>query len=336
MKVAVIGAGIAGLTAARELTERGIEVKVYEKSRGVGGRLANKRLAWANSDIGAQYVTAKDKRFQTQVDRWVESGVAEKWNFTPHVLSDSGLTPKPSSLARYVGTPKMSSLAHDLAKDADIEFQTRISSLERSGSRWILIDDKGGRCNDSYDWVVLSCPAEQASALLSSSSLSKLIPKQVHEACWALTLATQGKVASDIQGIFGDSTISWVSRLSARPQRSAPKDFDDLWMLHFSSEWSELHSKDTTIDIVETGYRWLSETLATQPHTPLKVIHSHKHYWRYARLKDETRPTPPIIADRSEQLAVIGDWTAGGRVEGAYLCALNFVDYFFSSNLGKP
>ena len=58
MKVAIIGAGIAGLTAARELVERGAQVKVFEKARGLGGRLSTKRLVWGKLDIGAQYFTA--------------------------------------------------------------------------------------------------------------------------------------------------------------------------------------------------------------------------------------------------------------------------------------
>jgi NADPH-dependent 2,4-dienoyl-CoA reductase/sulfur reductase-like enzyme len=38
-RVAVVGAGISGLVAARTLADGGVAVNVYEKSRGTGGRL---------------------------------------------------------------------------------------------------------------------------------------------------------------------------------------------------------------------------------------------------------------------------------------------------------
>ena len=42
--IAVIGAGIAGLVCAQQLSQAGYSVVVVEKSRGLGGRLATRRL----------------------------------------------------------------------------------------------------------------------------------------------------------------------------------------------------------------------------------------------------------------------------------------------------
>ncbi|HCP22242.1 MAG TPA: FAD-dependent oxidoreductase, partial [Marinobacter hydrocarbonoclasticus] len=55
--IAVIGSGLAGLTAAILLGDSGHNVRVFEKSRGPGGRLASKRVANGSADIGAQYFT---------------------------------------------------------------------------------------------------------------------------------------------------------------------------------------------------------------------------------------------------------------------------------------
>jgi predicted NAD/FAD-dependent oxidoreductase len=328
MKVAIIGAGIAGLTAARELIKRGVKVKVFEKSRGVGGRLANKRLDWGNVDIGAQYFTARDERFQKQVAQWQKQGIAARWQFNPYSITASGLTTRPDSTLRFVGTPKMNSLAHAMASDVDIAFNTRIEALERSSDGWILVTADGESIKERYDWVVLSLPAEQSRALLLGTAVEHQIPEQTHEPCWALALATLGKVPPDIQGIFGDSVVSWVSRLSARPQRQVSEDYDDLWMLHFSSKWSANHAKDTEIDVTQTGLEWLSAALEKHIEKPLDVVHDFKHYWLYARVENE-KAMSSIIADRSTGIAAIGAWSAGGRVEGAYLSALDFVDYFF-------
>lgn len=332
MKAAIIGAGIAGLTAARELIQRGVQVKVFEKSRGVGGRLANKRLEWGNIDIGAQYFTARDERFQKQVEQWQEQGVVARWQFNPHSLSPDGLTTRPDSTIRFVGTPKMNSLAHALSQDVDIAFQTRIEGLERTKEGWILAAADGKVIQERYDWVVLSLPTEQSKALLRGTTIDHQIPEQAHEPCWALALATLGDVPAEIQGIFGDEVVSWVSRLSSRPQRSLQKkdsgNYDDLWMLHFSSAWSTTHTKDSALDIAQTGLEWLSAALEKHVDKPLQAVHDFKHYWLYARVQND-KAMSSVIADRSNGIAVIGAWSAGGRVEGAYLSALDFVDYFF-------
>jgi uncharacterized protein with NAD-binding domain and iron-sulfur cluster len=50
--VAVLGGGIAGLTAAQELTERGFDVTVYEANDRVGGKARSMPVDEAAGDDG--------------------------------------------------------------------------------------------------------------------------------------------------------------------------------------------------------------------------------------------------------------------------------------------
>ncbi len=327
MKVAVIGAGIAGLTVASELTQRGLSVTVFEKSRGVGGRLANKRLGWGNIDIGAQYFTARDERFKKQLAVWQQQGAAHPWQFDPHKIEAGNLVASPDTTPRYVGTPKMNSVAHALAQGLAISFSTRINTIEHHSLGWRLVTENGEHIPEPFDWVVISAPAEQARQLLAGTALESKIPRQVLEPCWALALATLGDVPEHIQGIFGDDLVSWVSRLSSRPQRPKSEAFNDVWMLHFSSEWSAQHTKTTELNIARVGFEWLGKLLGPHISAPLTLVHDYQHYWRYARTAS-TEILPEVIADRATGIAAVGDWTMGGRVEGAYVSALNFVEYF--------
>ena len=77
--VVVIGAGIAGLIAARILIEAGANVAVVDKGRGVGGRLATRRFAEARFDHGAQFITTRDAWFRGAMEQWVDSGAASEW-----------------------------------------------------------------------------------------------------------------------------------------------------------------------------------------------------------------------------------------------------------------
>ncbi len=81
--IAVVGAGISGLLLASALRARGESVIVLEKSRGMGGRLATKRVGNAVFDQGAQFFTAKDSRFSELVAHWQARGVVTHWPAAP-------------------------------------------------------------------------------------------------------------------------------------------------------------------------------------------------------------------------------------------------------------
>ncbi|WP_263081264.1 NAD(P)-binding protein [Endozoicomonas sp. Mp262] len=323
MKIAVIGAGLSGLKAALELEKQGHTVRVFEKSRGRGGRLACKRLGWGVLDIGAQYFTARTPAFQEEVSQWVAQGVVKPWPFIPCKMSDGLLSPSPDSVVRYVGMPAMNSIAHFLSTGLTISFNTAITQLKRVASKWTLVagdDEVAG-----FDWVILSIPAEQCRPLVDShSAISSELPVAPHTPCWALGLATKGKVPFEVQGIFGDSQVSWVSRQSAKPGQPKPTHYNDLWMMHFSPGWSRTEGKESTIDLPAVGVEWLKKAI----NTDIEIVNHFQHFWRYANLVSDGESSEPHFVDSSRQLAVIGAWCCGGRVEGAYESAMSFVKAF--------
>jgi predicted NAD/FAD-dependent oxidoreductase len=330
MKVAIIGAGLAGLTTANQLSAFGIDITVFEKSRGVGGRLANKRLSWGNIDIGAQYFTARDLRFQNQVASWIEDNTVEKWEFTPLTVKSNEVAVSPDKTFRFVGSPKMNTVAHSIKNKVAIKFESHVENILPFNNQWEIIFKDQNRKRQIFDWIIVSAPAEQAKILLKNTSIAPLIPEKVHEPCWALALATKGKVERSVNGIFGDDIVSWVSRLNSKPNRQFSEEFDDYWMLHFSSRWSTLNDKNTNLDIGQIGLDWLNKNLSPYLSDPLSAVYEYKHYWRYARVSKQYKDTLNLLVDSEQKVAAIGDWLFGGRVEGAYLSAMKFIDYFLS------
>ncbi|TCI02346.1 FAD-dependent oxidoreductase [Corallincola luteus] len=323
MKIAVIGAGLSGLIAARELQTLGHNVDIFEKSRGRGGRLATKRLDWGAADTGAQYFTARDPRFIEEVEHWCNTGVAALWPFTPHKLIDGQLQPSPDDTLRFVGTPNMNSMAHHLADNLSVNLNVQIEQIDRRDSHWSLVDQKQ-QAWQGYHWVVLAIPAAQAQKLMPSNTLPIASAESLMKPCWALVLGTAGDVNPEIQGVFGDDVISWVSRLSAKPGRTVPGGCDDLWTLHFSPEWSKSHGKDARERVAAIGADWLSHVLGTE----LAVEHEYLHFWRYAHLDKDVESTSPKV-NPDVNIALIGDWCSGGRVEGAYLSAMDLIARHF-------
>ncbi|WP_299729171.1 FAD-dependent oxidoreductase [uncultured Endozoicomonas sp.] len=322
MKIAVIGSGLSGIKTASLLHKIGHDVTVFEKSRGFGGRMAHRRLEWAGLDLGAQYFTARDPAFIKEVHQWCRDGDVAQWRFSPHRIEDGQLVASSDETQRFIGLPTMNQPVKKLGADLSVKWRTQIVSVER-GRKWTLCGAEGERFT-GFDWLVVSAPAEQTHALLKPHSLiTAAIPEVVHEPCWALGLGTRGNVANSIQGIFGDETVRWVSRLSSRPGFIQSNRVDDVWMLHFAPGWSEQQSKDSILDVGLEGISWLSNVLQIELHS----VEQHLHFWRYANIRPFSQEKPYLL-DQQNQLAVVGAWCAGGRVEGAWLSAKAFVDEF--------
>jgi predicted NAD/FAD-dependent oxidoreductase len=255
MKVGIIGAGLAGLASAQALLAKGHEVTIFEKSRGRGGRLARKKLDWGQMDIGAQYFTTRGDRFIAQCEHWQRAGVIAQWQFSPYKISDGQLLASPDDQVRWVGVPTMNALAHQLAEGLDIRLNTPVGAIAQGGR----LQGEAGEDLGRYDFLVVAVPAEQAAQLLAEFDLAKAIPTQALVPCWAVGLLAAAKQAVDpaIQGIFGDNTVKWVSRDSAKPGRELTESGCDLWQLHMSPEWSTAHPKEAQPEVITEAAKWL-------------------------------------------------------------------------------
>jgi predicted NAD/FAD-dependent oxidoreductase len=82
-RIGIVGAGMAGLSCATLLAAAGHRVVLFDKGRGPGGRMATRRVATDLGEVvfdhGAQYLTARDPDFVTQVERWRDAGHVARW-----------------------------------------------------------------------------------------------------------------------------------------------------------------------------------------------------------------------------------------------------------------
>src|SRR5512137_2283747 len=103
--IAVIGAGISGLACAHELARADARVTVFERSRGLGGRLGTRRQGNYAFDHGAQFVTARSRSFVKYVEVAKRASAVAQWK--PRVLEDDRSWAEPIE-EWHVGTPGMS------------------------------------------------------------------------------------------------------------------------------------------------------------------------------------------------------------------------------------
>lgn len=324
--IAVIGAGLAGLTAARELARAGRSVAVFDKGRGVGGRAATRRGADGGAfDHGAQYFTARAERFIAQVSEWLAAGVAAEWAGKIGVI-EKGPTgwrtaDPPEPTARYVGTPGMTAPVKALAEQAAaagaaITSGVRVAPLKRIEGRWRVTAESGESLGD-FDRVLVTAPAPQAAELLMASpALSNAAKSVPMNACWAAMAEFESPLPIEPDGLFvnGDGTpLSWAARDSSKPGRAT----GERWVLHGSASWTAARlDLDADRAAAELLAAWLEAADLTETAVPTLSA----HLWRYAG--PATPLADRVLSDESLGLYAAGDWCGGPRFEGAYLSGL--------------
>ncbi len=320
-KVAVVGAGLSGLACAGALRAQGLRVDVFDKARGYGGRTSTRRIedGAVSVDHGAQYFTARDPRFRTRVDSWIEDGVVAEWDARVVTLHDGRVGPDPRPGSRLVGTPGMSALCRHLgAGVGEVRFGVRVLSVARLDGCWRLDTERDGAV-DGYDFLVVALPAPQAAELLAdadreAASFAAAVPMTPCLASW-LVFETPFDVPFDAAFCeAGDDLgrpLAWAARNSSKPGRDPHRE---VWVLHGTPAWSaELLEEEPAAAVLVLAEALARESGRTLP----RILAQGAHRWRYAL------PPEPAAEDHrfdaANGLALCGDWCGGPRVEGAWL-----------------
>jgi renalase len=314
--IGIIGAGITGLACGQSLRSAGFAVTVLEKSRGVGGRIATRRVEdGASFDHGAQYFTVKHPDFRRAVEGWCASGSAAEWKARIVALDQGATCELAEPIERYVGVPGMNAIAKTLAEGIEVRTSVTVQGFEKAGNQWRMVDSSGAG-HGPFDLIITTAPPVQSAALIGDRSplLKSTITAVTVAPCWALLLQFAEPLETGFDGAFVDSSpLSWVARNSSKPGRSAA----ECWVLHASDSWSRLHLEESPERIVELLLEafWNATRLPAQS---AKLAIAHR--WRYA-LPQQTL-TDRFLFDRYVGLGACGDWCGGPRVEGAYLSGL--------------
>lgn len=274
-KVAIIGAGIAGLSCARELQSQGITVDLFEKSRGPSGRMSTRRSEEWSADHGAQYFTARDPRFIKEVQAWVQTGTAAIWKPKLKVYESKIWRESNSQEIRYVGTPNMNSPGKYLAHGLSIQYERTISQLERTGAKWNLKCLEMGERTASYDFVVLAIPAPQASALLKDLDMraTHITSSAQMKACWTMMAYLPNQARADFDAAFiNQEIISWICRNESKPMRQG-----NSWTIHGNPSWSQDNVELSKEDAQDQMVKCLTSLRFNCHDAEISM-----HRWRYA------------------------------------------------------
>ena len=317
-RLAVVGAGLAGLTVAHKLAAAGVEVTLFEKGRGPGGRMASTRLESTSLgavDIGAQYFTVRNPAFRDFLVRQAGKDCWGLWHGRFQYQNTDGQWEMMRPAERYVGIPRMSAITRALARGLSLRNSVQIEGLWRSDNGcWALIDTEGGRY-DGFDAVILTAPPVQSTELLRQGDARALaedhrLRASRMQACWTVMAHFPEGAGADFEAVMpNQSLLNWAANDSSKPGRQGSGEW---WVLHGDPDWSDDHAcadpQQVAAQLVQE-LRRVGEITAV----PAEV---QVHRWLYARAKVSTGTGHLWFPDSG--IAIIGDWLDGGRVEGAF------------------
>lgn len=336
-RLAIIGTGISGLSCATELRKSGFNVTLFEKSKGVSGRLSTRVTEHWQCDHGAQYFTARDPHFNAEVQRWIKADVVKLWQ--PRLMEANGtdICAKEGETLRYVGYPGNSSPAKWLAKSMDIYFEHTVIDIQKDSEQWKITTKEHGAHPEQFDFVILAIPAPQAATLIKNQSemLYELASNVKMLPCYALMINVKKYVDFGFDGLFINSgLLSWIARDSAKPGRIISEkkinhtEGHETWVLHANSKWSESHINDSKETISqEMIAEFIKLVRIKVPSFSIELDDYALHRWLYAEC--EKYQTCGFKLDIKNQVGLCGDWLNGGKVQGAWLSG-----YLLAKQLG--
>lgn len=298
-RIAVIGAGMAGLTAAKELAAAGASVVVFEKSRGLGGRLATRRPFWRSDDPAMAAIG---------LDHGAPVAEAEDPELLA-ALAELGqpYAPNGGPVRGIVGAPGMSDLVAPLAAGLDIRCGVEIAALAQGPEDWLL-RDKAGDAHGPFDAVVSAVPAPQAANLLGDACPD--IGAAAMAPCWTLLLTFDAPLPAPLSWLQPtEGPFALILRDSAKPGRS---DAADGWIAHTTTAWAEAHLEEEKEAMAARLTPLLAEALDMSPPAPRYVA---AHRWRYARTARAVGRAFWLSEDGA--LGCCGDWRLGPTVGDA-------------------
>jgi renalase len=299
---------MAGAAAASRIAEAGLDVRVFDKGRGVGGRMATRRADGLQFDHGAQFMRAHGDVFAARLADWERRGIVGPW----------------AGAGRRVGIPDMTAPVRDLLSDLSVASGTAIARIIRDGACWRLTDGAGGE-HGPFAAVAITFPAPQIAALLAASGFALAgVQRATYAPCWSLMVAVE-RPPTDALIEPNDGPIGLIASDSSKPGRP---DGGRL-TVHAKPDWSRTHLEAPREAIVSV----LSKAAEACLGSPLRVGYAQAHRWRFAQV--ETALEKPCLYDPDLRLGAAGDWCLGPRIEAAHDSGLALANAILS-DLGRP
>lgn len=290
---------MAGLSTARILTQNGHEVTVLDKGRGVGGRMATRKIELAKADHGAQYFSVKSPEFRLFIDELIAQNIISEWQ-----------VPQRENV-RYIGRTGMNTIPKHMAASLNIRLNEKAVRLHSQS-----VETESGN-QYLFDALISTMPIPQATELFQRSE-TVLSDKDQHvlasieyDPCIAVLAMLKTPTAIEGGGLLLENQpVAWIADNFQKGISSVPSV-----TLHASASYSQAHLEDDlqTVgnDLLASVSDWI---------VPESIEQVQVHRWRYSLARQ--RYSHSFYKLEHAPVYLAGDAFGLGNVEGAFLSGL--------------
>ncbi len=345
--VAVIGAGMAGLSCARRLRQAGYSVAVVEKSRGAGGRVATRRVQGTRADHGARYLEPQGEAVQGLIDVLVDRDILKLWTDNVWEFRGGELSASPNSC--YVAPAGMNTIGKYLAQDLEIWFGRRVQAISTTNNQmWHLSLEV---TDDNLDTpqeliakaVVVAIPAPQALMFLNSeiglqSDFLDKLRSVDYDPCITVMAGYPAERESDLSNLNpqwktvafpNHSELAWIGLDSSKRLESV----QPVFVVHSSANFAEKYLE--SVDLPTVGQQLLDRTSEHLIPWLKEPEWLQVHRWRYAFCRNPL-PVSCLPAAGTLPLVCAGDLCGEGQIEAALRSGLAAANWMNSQLQNLP
>lgn len=322
VRMAIVGAGVAGLTLAQRLTDAGLDITVVEKSRGPGGRCATRQTPAGAFDHGPGEVQVLGDAFRAAVAALPEPAAIGLNAWARRLgIGPAGVR----WTQRDQHTVAALEAAEEPAPGAPRAWMLRLAPAQ---------PDHTGPAErlGPFDAVVVAVPAEQARTLLQPSEpLVQALRAVSSQPCWTVMVAWSGEMPALPRRVSAAPSDGPLQ--VARPMAGTP---EGRWVLQASADWSAANLDADPASVAERLLQAFSARAGVRLARP---AFSTVHRWRYSQVEGPL--SMPWGWDPALALGSVGDAWAGAvagaaGIERAWTSAQAFADAWCAGALGRP
>jgi hypothetical protein len=313
--VAIIGAGLSGLTCARQLQQQGYKIVVLEKSRGLGGRLATRRIEQTCVDHGLSYFFEQGNHSQQLIKQLTDNNVIDSLIPNIYQLNTALESPNTQPKHHYYAPQGITAIAKYLAESLTLWRQYRVINLTPTQENlwYITCETPFNEANTLLaKSIVSTIPAPQLTLLLNSSHLTHLPPsfletltQVTYNPCLTVMAGYHNLNLSDLMWdqirILSDSDLAWIGLESVK--RDAPKK--TVFVLHSTPNYAAQFLDDSDLKPIGKQLLNQAEKLLSLPFNKPNWYQVHR--WRYA-IPRQSLPISCLSTNRPLPLVACGDW----------------------------
>ena len=318
--VAVIGAGITGATLANLLKKK-VTITIFEKSRGVGGRMATRRADPFQFNHGAQYFKVKNKEFKNFLQPLMLNKIIKPLEANQIEILNKKIikSTKICNKKYFTAESKMNSVVkYFINNNFSIKLLCKIEKTVKENDKWFVIDSDQVSYGP-YDWLFITIPPYQATEILYDNFKFLDIIKNIKmRSCYSLMLGFDKiKEFNFDTALFLDEDVAW---LFIRKKIFKNKKYYNL-LINSSYNFAEKNINSSKDELSDYLIKQVSDILKYDLNN---FKHKALHFWKYAML--EKKNNLGSLLDEDLKVIVCGDWCMNGKVEGAFLSAKDAVN----------